>query len=77
MRKELYYAVNGSGQGCVFTDVPQRDHKRNVWVGEMEGVYSLLVMQLESEGLELPLLKWGDDAVVINVDVSVCSERHR
>lgn len=76
MKKMLYYAVNGSGQGCVFTDMPQRDHKRKVWVGDMDGMYSCLVMQFESEGLELPPIKWSDDPVVINVDVSVCSERH-
>lgn len=78
MATTLYYAVNGSGQGVVFVSHPIRDEKRKIWLGRMVGVYSRLVMQMESEGMvTLPALKWPDAPVRLEISLEVCSEeRH-
>ena len=71
MEKKLYYAVSGQGQGCVYTSRPVRDERRKVWLGEIEGLYCRLLMQMESEGLSLPPIKWGDEPVVITLRIEV------
>ena len=60
MDKYLYYAVSGSGQGCLFTTFPVRDDHFKIWCGEKITSYMMTVCQLESEGFELPALKWSD-----------------
>lgn len=71
--KKLYYAVNGSGQGMIFCSFPERDNHRNVWCGNMEGLYTRLVMQLESEqALSLPVLSWKDEPVVLELKLDIC-----
>ena len=73
--KSLYYAVNGSGQGVVFTSPPVRDDRRKIWIGDMNGVYGRLVMQLESEELiSLPIIKWDDKPVLLELNMRICSE---
>ena len=71
MTKQLYYAVNGSGQGCVFASMPERDDHFKVWKGEIVGTYCSLVMQMESEGFTLPPLKWTDDPVTIEITLNI------
>lgn len=73
MRKELYYAVGGTGQGCIFSTKPERDEVRKIWVGDIVGCYMSVVMQMEFEGLQLPSLKWSDEPVKIKIEV--CIER--
>ena len=76
--KELWYAVNGSGQGVVFCSCPERDEKLKIWLGEMMGVYSNIAMQLESEGfIAFPPLTWKDEPVMLEIKAEVCSEGHR
>ena len=70
MRK-LWYAVNGSGQGVVFTSRPIREDKRKVWLGEVVGLYCRLVMQMESEGFKLPPLKWSDEPKEIELNLKI------
>ena len=70
--KHLFYAVNGCGQGCVFVHRPYRDEHLKIWVGEMDGLYSSLVMQFESEGFELPVLRWRDEPVELELSLKVC-----
>ena len=70
MDKKLYYAVNGSGQGCVFTSLPIREERRKVWLGNIEGLYCKLVMQMEAEGLSLPPLKWSDEPISIIITIN-------
>ena len=60
---ELWYAVNKSGQGRVFTVRPERNEYFGVWVGTSLTSVSSLVMQLEWEGFTLPSIKWSDDPV--------------
>jgi hypothetical protein len=73
MSKTLYYAVNGNGQGVVYTSYPARDDNRKIWVGNIEGLYCTLVMQCESEELlSLPLLKWSDNPVKLELNITVC-----
>ena len=45
MKKEIivYYAVGGSGQGCIFTDKPERDGKRHIWLGQSFGAINFFV----------------------------------
>lgn len=77
MSKKLYYAVNGSGQGVIFCSVPERDDHRKIWLGEIVGLFASLVMQLESEGFTLPVLKWTDEPVMLELNLQVCSEEPR
>jgi len=73
MTKTLYYAVSGSGQGCVFTGLPERNEHFRVWCGEQLACFSSLVMQMESEGFELPVLTWKDEPVAIELGLTVKS----
>ena len=77
--KNLWYAVNGSGQGVIFCSAPSRDEHRKIWCGEMAGVYCSLVMELEAEGLiTLPqAMKWGDEPVLLELNLKICSEEPR
>lgn len=71
--KILYYAVNGDGQGVLFTSYPIRDDKRKIWIGGMSGTYSSLVMEMEAEELmSLPVLKWSDNPVKLELNIKVC-----
>ena len=70
--KILYYAVNGSGQSCIFTTYPVRDEHFKTWVGEMVGMFSMVVSQMEAEGLiELPILKWSDEPVELELSIKI------
>lgn len=78
MVRTLYYAVNASGQGVIFTSYPLRDDKRRIWLGDMASVYTGLVMEMESEVLiSLPVMKWSDDPVKLELNLQVCSEKPR
>lgn len=61
MEKELWFAVNKSGQGSVFVERPERDEHFCVWTGTIVGCISSVLSLLESEGLKLPSLKWKDE----------------
>ena len=73
MGRTLYYAVNGSGQGVVFTSCPTRDDHFKIWCGEIMGMYSSLVSQFEAEGLiTLPVgMKWKNDPIEIELSLSL------
>ena len=73
MDKNLYYAVNGSGQGCVFTTFPVRDNHFKVWCGDQISCYTMAVSQMESDGLELPALKWSDEPIKIKLSAEICN----
>lgn len=71
--KILYYAVNGSGQGLLFTSLPERNEHRKIWVGTIEGVYCRLIMQLEAEHIiSLPKITWENNP--IKLELKVCLE---
>lgn len=70
--KTLWYCVNGNGQGCIFTSPPERENHRKIWLGEIVGMYCNLVMQFEAEELlSLPVLKWNDEPVMIELELNV------
>ena len=73
MKKEIivYYAVGGSGQGCIFTDKPERDGKRHIWLGQSFGAINFFVAFMESEGLELPPITWKDKPVELHITIEV------
>ena len=74
MVKTLYYAVNGSGQGCIFVTPPQRDDYFKVWKGVQIGCYTSVCMQMESERLlSLPPLRWNDEPVMLSLELNVLS----
>ena len=73
LSKTLWYAVNGSGQGCIFTTFPVRDENRKCWVGEMIGYYVSVVMLMESEGFDLPVITWKDSPV--RLKISLCHDK--
>lgn len=69
----LFYAVNRSGTGCVFVSAPERDEHFKCWKGEMLGFVNTTVSFMEAEGMiELPDLKWSDEPVRLELNVSIC-----
>ena len=62
----LYYAVNRSGQAHVFTELPERDDAKGIWVGRMSVAMQMAVIEFEASGYQLPLRRWLDDAVELN-----------
>lgn len=71
MNKELYYAVNASGKGFIYTTYPTRDEKRNIWLGTISTVYTEIVSRLSFEGFEHPNLTWKDNPIKLNLTLSV------
>lgn len=67
----IYYAVNKSGQGCVFMDCPVREEHFGVWMGEHIGAVSSFFMFLESEGFTLPRMSWADEPHKITLSISI------
>ena len=67
---KLWYAVNGKGQGRVFTTQPERDKHFKVWLAESVGCISTLVMMMEADGMELPDLEWSDEPVELKLSLS-------
>lgn len=64
----LFYAVNKSGQGKVFTSFPERDGHRNIWVGDMNVAVLCFVDCLETAyGFDLPDISWNDEPVRIKI----------
>ena len=70
MEMKLWYAVNGKGQGRVFTSKPERDEHFKVWLAESVGCISTLVMMMEADGMELPDLEWSDEPVELKLSLS-------
>ena len=67
----IWYAVNGKGQGRIFTSLPERDDHFKVWLAESVGCISMTVMLFESNGeLALPDLKWDDDPVELELSIT-------
>ena len=71
MKKKLYYAVDKSGQGCLFSDMPEREEKMGVWLGRIEPSCTMFVINLEAEGFRLPVLSWKDSPRVITLTLEV------
>ena len=68
--KNLWYAVNGSGQGVIFTSCPSRNQHYRCWEGEIIGLFCSLVAQFESEMLiELPAMTWENEPIEIGVSM--------
>ena len=63
----LYYAVSASGQGRIFAEMPSRDADRNIWVGDCDGFFVLVVARMEACGFVLPKITWEDDPVKLNL----------
>lgn len=65
----IFYAVSKTGQGRVFINRPERNEHFGIWMGEHIGFISSLFMWAESEGLELPDIRWKDDPVPMKVSI--------
>lgn len=69
---KIYYAVNGKGQGRIFTSKPVRNEHWTLWEAESVGCISMTAMLLESNGeLTLPTLTWKDDPIELELSISV------
>ena len=66
-RMTLYYAVSASGQGRIFAEMPSRDTDLNIWVGDCDGFFVLVVARMEACGFVLPKITWEDDPVILNL----------
>ena len=71
MDKDLWIAVSGTGQMCVFVDKPIRNNHFKYWDGCMVGCISMVVCLLESEGFEIPVLKWSDEPIKLSLSLNV------
>lgn len=69
-RMTLYYAVSASGQGRIFAELPIRDTDRNVWVGNSDGFFVMVVARMEALGFVLPKISWEDEPVELTLSLS-------
>lgn len=67
---EIFYAVDKSGQGCVFEDEPSRDTVLKVWVGLYNGSITMVVARMEALGFVLPKLTWQDEPVELKLSLT-------
>lgn len=67
---EIFYAVNKSGQGCVFEDEPSRDTGLEVWEGQYNGSITMVVARMESLGFVLPRITWEDEPVKLKLSLT-------
>ena len=71
MKISIFYCVNKSGQGCVFTTYPTRDEKRLVWLGRAVLSVTRFIDYLETGlGYKLPDISWNDDPVKIDINIT-------
>lgn len=73
MKKELWYAVNRSGQGMVFMSKPEWDDRLGIWVGRQSGCVSAFFSELEYEGFFAPPLQKCSDPptrIILSLDIS-------
>ena len=68
--KTLYYAVNRSGQGCIFMEKPKRDNVFERWVGEYHPCVTLTIDLMAMLGFVLPKLSWPDEPVKIKLTLN-------
>lgn len=66
----LYYAVGVGGQGRIFAELPIRDTDRNVWVGNSDGFFVMVVARMEACGFVLPKISWEDEPVELTLSLS-------
>ena len=66
----LYYAVGVGGQGRIFAELPIRDTDRNVWVGNSDGFFVMVVARMEALGFVLPKISWEDEPVELTLSLS-------
>lgn len=71
MKKRVFYAVSKSGQGRIFTTLPERDEHWGMWLGESVGCISTLFMLFLSDGLQLPTITWEDEPVELELSIKV------
>lgn len=68
----FWYAVNGSGQGMVFSEQPERNEARRVWMGRINSAVIRFFGWLETDcGYELPDITWKDEAVRIGMSMDI------
>ena len=66
----LFFAVNRSGQGLVFSTIPVRDERRKVWVGDINAAAMSFIGCLETVyGFSLPDISWKDEPVTITIRI--------
>lgn len=70
MTMTLWYAVSKSGQGRVFTSLPERSEPFSCWVGESVGAISTVFMIAEADGLQVPDIKWKDEPVELELSIN-------
>lgn len=63
----LFYAVNRSGQGCIFMEEPSRDTVYERWIGEYHPSVTLTVDRMTALGFTLPKISWEDEPVEIKL----------
>ena len=67
----FFYAVNKSGQGCLFTSRPERNEHRNIWVGSMNAAVTRFFDCLETVyGYALPDISWEDEPVGLRLSIT-------
>ena len=71
---KLYYAVNKSGQGCVFEERPRRDTIFEIWVGQYSGSMVMVVARMEALGFVLPKTAWEDEPVELKLTLDYDKE---
>lgn len=68
---KIWLAASKSGQLRVFTSAPERDDRFGVWKGNSKGCITAFLSMMESDGLQIPELKWNDAPVEIEITVKI------
>ena len=66
----LYYAVNRSGQGCIFVGKPTRNEILGVWKGQIVGYVTMTIARMESSGSRLPDIGWLDNPIRLTLTLT-------
>ncbi len=74
MDKDLWIAASGTGQISIFTEKPERNDHFKRWEGEMIGCINMVVCLFESDGFELPALKWKDEPINIRLSLNTVKQ---
>ena len=74
MDKDLWIAVSCTGQMGVYTEKPTRNSHFKCWEGDIVGCITMVVCLLESDGFELPVLKWSDEPINLRLSLNVVKQ---
>lgn len=69
----VFYAVDESGQGKIYKELPCRDTYSGKWNGSSDSLLPSIFWRLEYFGFRLPDISWKDNPVTLKITMT-CNE---